>query len=77
MKRARLPRPPMCAKCNRPVERVNSWNDPLTARTTFSFWCHGAQELAVLEDELIADADRLRLGRCFEREAVAVLEAGE
>ena len=57
--------PPMCAKCQKPVERMRSWLDPMSARFWFSFHCHGDTERAVLEDELVEDAQRIRMVECF------------
>lgn len=56
---------PICAVCNKPVEKMESWHDPMSMRKVFRVQCHGQSEMAVLSDEVIMDCDSVRMGQAF------------
>jgi hypothetical protein len=56
---------PMCAVCNKPVEKIESWYDPASIKKVFRVQCHGQSEIATLSDELIEDTDSIRMGQAF------------
>lgn len=56
---------PICAVCNKPVERMESMYDIAWARKRFRVYCHGQTEEAVLNDEDIWNADSIRMGQAF------------
>jgi len=56
---------PLCAVCNKPVERVESMYDIAWAAKRFRVYCHGDMEEAMLDDVTIEDADSVRLGQTF------------
>lgn len=56
---------PMCAVCNKPVERVESMYDNTVMAKRFSVYCHGDVEEAMLTDEVIHDTDSVRFGQAF------------
>ena len=56
---------PICAVCNKPVERMESMYDIAWARKRFRVYCHGQTEEAFLNDEIIEDCDSIRMGQAF------------
>ena len=56
---------PMCAICNKPVERVESIYDIAWAARRFRVYCHGDIEEAMLDDVVIEDSDSVRFGQAF------------
>jgi hypothetical protein len=56
---------PMCAVCNKPVERMDSMYDINSYKKTFRVYCHGQTEEAVLSDMDIWNADSIRMGQAF------------
>ena len=56
---------PICAVCNKPVERMESMYDIAWARKRFRVYCHGQTEEAFLNDETIEDSDSIRMGQAF------------
>ena len=56
---------PLCAICNKPVERMESMYDIAWARKRFRVYCHGQIEEAFLNDETIEDSDSIRMGQAF------------
>ena len=56
---------PMCAICNRPVDRVESMYDNIVMAKRFRVYCHGDVEEAMLTDEIIEDTDSVRFGQAF------------
>ena len=56
---------PMCALCNKPVERVESMYDIAWAARRFRVYCHGDIEEAMLDDVVIEDSDSVRFGQAF------------
>lgn len=56
---------PMCAVCNKPVERVESMYDAAWAAKRFRVYCHGDMEEAMLDDVTIEDCNSVRFGQAF------------
>ena len=56
---------PLCAVCNKPVERMESMYDIAWGRKRFRVYCHGQTEEAFLNDETIEDCDSIRMGQAF------------
>ena len=56
---------PMCAVCNKPVERMESMYDIAWAIKRFRVYCHGDMEEAMLDDVTIEDCDSVRMGQAF------------
>lgn len=56
---------PLCAICNKPVERVESMYDIAWAAKRFRVYCHGDMEEAMLNDETIEDCNSVRFGQAF------------
>jgi hypothetical protein len=60
-----LPDAPLCAVCNKPVERMESWYDVNSYAKRFRVYCHGDIEEAILNDMTIFDANSVRFGQAF------------
>jgi len=56
---------PLCAVCNKPVERMESRYDFSIAAKRFRVYCHGDMEEAHLTDEVIEDCGSVRFGEAF------------
>ena len=56
---------PMCAICNKPVERIESMYRFELGAKHFRMYCHGDVEEAMLTDEVIHDTDSVRFGQAF------------
>ena len=56
---------PMCAICNKPVERMESIYDINNYQKRFRVYCHGQMEEATLNDMDIWNADSIRMGQAF------------
>lgn len=56
---------PMCAICNKPVERIESMYDIAWAAKRFRVYCHGDVEEAMLDDVTIEDCDSVQFGQAF------------
>lgn len=56
---------PLCAVCNKPVERMDSEYDINTYQKRFRVYCHGQVEEATLSDMDIWNADSIRMGEAF------------
>lgn len=57
---------PVCARCRKPVDKAESSYCENTNRFVFDFYCHGAVERAVLDQEMLEDVDvRIEVGECF------------
>lgn len=56
---------PMCAVCNKPVERMTSWYDFNRYAKLFRVYCHGDTEEAVLDDVWIEDCSSVQFGQAF------------
>jgi hypothetical protein len=56
---------PMCAVCNKTVEKVESMYDIAYGAKRFRVYCHGDVEEAMLDDVTIEDCDSVRFGQAF------------
>ena len=56
---------PLCAVCNKPVERMDSQYEINTYQKRFRVYCHGQMEEALLSDMDIWNADSIRMGQAF------------
>lgn len=56
---------PLCAICNKPVERMESTYDINQYQKRFRVYCHGQMEEAFLNDMDIWNADSIRMGQAF------------
>ena len=56
---------PMCAICNKPVERMESMYAPEWYAKKFRVYCHGDMEEAMLNNEIIEDGYSVRFGQAF------------
>ena len=56
---------PLCAVCNKPVERMESMYDINLYQKRFLVYCHGQVEEALLSDMDIWNADSIRMGQAF------------
>ncbi len=56
---------PLCAVCNKPVERMESMYDINLYQKRFRVYCHGQMEEALLSDMNIWNADSIRMGQAF------------
>ena len=56
---------PLCAVCNKPVERMDSEYDINAYQKRFRVYCHGQVEEAFLSDMDIWNADSIRMGQAF------------
>jgi hypothetical protein len=56
---------PLCAICNKPVERVESMYDFAWSAKRFRVYCHGDMEEAMLDDVTIEDCNSVRFGQAF------------
>ena len=56
---------PICAICNKPVERVESMYDIAYGGKRFRVFCHGDFEEAMLDDVFIEDNLKIKFGHAF------------
>jgi hypothetical protein len=56
---------PLCAVCNKPVERMDTTYDINNHQKRFRVYCHGQTEEAFLNDMDIWNADSIRMGQAF------------
>ena len=56
---------PICAVCNKPVERIESMYRVELGAKHFRVYCHGDFEEALLNDVTIEDCDSVRFGQAF------------
>jgi hypothetical protein len=56
---------PICAVCNKPVERMDSMYDTNTNQKRFRVYCHGEFEEAFLNDVDIENVDSICMGQAF------------
>jgi hypothetical protein len=56
---------PLCAICNKPVERMESLYDINKYQKVFRVFCHGQIEEVLLSDMDIWNADSIRMGQAF------------
>ena len=56
---------PLCAICNKPVERMESLYDINKYQKVFRVFCHGQIEEVLRSDRDIWNADSIRMGQAF------------
>jgi hypothetical protein len=56
---------PICALCNKPVDKVESMYRIELSAKHFRVYCHGDVEEALLNDETIEDCNSIRFGQAF------------
>jgi hypothetical protein len=56
---------PLCAICNKPVERMESLYDINKYQKVFRVFCHGQIEEVLLSDMDIWNTDSIRMGQAF------------
>ena len=56
---------PLCAVCNKPVERMESLYDINKYQKVFRVFCHGQIEEVLLSDMDIWNTDSIRMGQAF------------
>jgi hypothetical protein len=56
---------PLCAVCNKPIERMESMYDINLYQKRFRVYCHGQMEEALLSDMDIWNADSILMGQAF------------
>jgi hypothetical protein len=57
---------PICAVCNKPVNKVISMYDPNFFGKLFRVYCHGKVEEQMLSDMTVADSTEITFGTAFE-----------
>jgi len=55
----------ICAKCNKPVEKIVRWNDIENRRVVFKAICHGEEEITPLQDIDLICAKRITCFKAF------------
>jgi len=61
-----------CCTCNKTVDRVESYYDPMTCATIISAHCHGDKETSILPDYYLYDNIEINEARCFDRKKLEV-----
>lgn len=56
---------PICAVCNKPVDKVISMYDPNFFGKLFRVYCHGKVEEQMLSDMTVADNTEITFGTAF------------
>ena len=56
---------PICKQCNKPVERMHSWEDAVRQEDVFVVYCHGETEVSRLTHRLQVQANRIDFGFAF------------
>ena len=54
-----------CAKCHKPVDRVESAIDPWTGGYAFTAFCHGQTDCCVIDRQTFADAISVECTEAF------------
>ena len=57
---------PMCAVCNKPVEKVESMYLPDYDGKLFKVYCHGKVEQHILSSYTMMDAKEITFGKAFD-----------
>ena len=55
----------ICAKCNKPIEKIVRWNDIENRRVVFKVLCHGEEEITPLQDIDLMCAKRVTCFKAF------------
>ena len=61
---------PVCAVCNKPVEKVESIYLPDYDGKLFRVYCHGQMEQQMLDSFTVEDADQITFGKAFVAPAI-------
>lgn len=63
---------PLCAKCRKPVDALESERDPFLSKTKLTAVCHGARDTFFVTDKELIEMTRgsFRLGTAFDDDAV-------
>ena len=61
---------PVCAVCNKPVEKVESMYLPDYDGKLFRVYCHGQVEQQMLASFTVEDADQITFGKAFVAPAI-------
>ena len=61
---------PVCAVCNKPVDRVESMYDPNYDGKIFRVHCHGKVEQQILGAYTMMDAKQITFGKAFDAPAL-------
>lgn len=56
---------PICARCRKPVDEIQSTDNPRGRTVTFVAVCHGEREETVVPYSALMVADGVRLGEAF------------
>jgi hypothetical protein len=62
---------PWCAKCNRPVDRLDSFYDPIKDRKVFRATCHGENEVHELDALTEMIANHIDFGTAFRSDHIS------
>ena len=65
---------PICDVCNKPVDRIDWWDDYNRCVRVFRVSCHGETETAELSDYMVEDSLSITMGRAFVKEKVRGIE---
>jgi hypothetical protein len=57
----------ICAVCDKPVEKMQVYDEALTDTKVFTAYCHGETERQVLTSFFMLNADKINFVRAFER----------
>lgn len=58
---------PICAVCNKRVDTIDTWHNPITNSFIVTLGCHGQTEIVELTAAISMDAKKIRFaGRTFE-----------
>ncbi len=60
----------MCARCGKPVDRLDSKVDPVRCFLVLVAHCHGEREVVQVPEEAIVAADCVSLGVAFAAKAL-------
>lgn len=66
---------PICDVCNKPVDRIDWWDDYNRCVRVFRVSCHGETETAELPDYMVLDSLSITMGRAFVKEKVRGIES--
>lgn len=56
---------PICAVCDKPVDKVESMYDPNYDGKIFRVYCHGKMEQQILGSYIMMDAKEITFGKAF------------
>lgn len=61
---------PTCAVCNKPVEKMEVFDDPMRQVRVYRAVCHGETQSAEIARFTMEDSLAISFARAFEREAI-------